>query len=89
MIGEHNSTTHAAAYEGRPERRPLTRTELQAFFRRRRRLGGTGELLAAQGQLAAFRDATLFKVIYAWGLRRREAAMLDVNDFAVNPGRAG
>ncbi|WP_239657299.1 hypothetical protein [Mycobacterium riyadhense] len=32
VIGEHNSTTHAAAYEGRPERRPLTRTELQAFF---------------------------------------------------------
>ncbi|MGH9285109.1 MAG: tyrosine-type recombinase/integrase [Acidimicrobiales bacterium] len=38
-----------------------------------------------KGWLAAFRDATLFKVVYAWGLRRREAAMLDVGDFAANP----
>ena len=29
--------------------------------------------------------AALFKVIYGWGLRRQEAAMLDVADFAVNP----
>ena len=34
---------------------------------------------------AGFRDATLFKVVYGWGLRRREAAMLDVADFAPNP----
>jgi hypothetical protein len=38
-----------------------------------------------KGWLAGFRDATLFKVIYGWGLRRREAAMLDVADFAPNP----
>ncbi len=38
-----------------------------------------------EGQLAAFRHATLFKVVYGWGLRRREAAMLDVTDFAANP----
>ena len=40
-------------------------------------------------RLAAFLDATLFKVIYAWGLRRREAAMLDVTDFAPNPAAPG
>src|SRR5680860_215605 len=38
-----------------------------------------------EGWLAAFRDATLFKVIYGWGLRRAEAAMLDVSDFSANP----
>ncbi len=38
-----------------------------------------------KGWLAAFRDATLFKVTYAYGLRRREAAMLDVIDFTSNP----
>src|SRR5260370_19709377 len=27
-----NTVVHAADYEGRPERRPLTRAELQAFF---------------------------------------------------------
>src|SRR5437899_164770 len=37
------------------------------------------------GWLVAFRDATLFKVVYGWGLRRREAAMLGVADFAPNP----
>jgi integrase/recombinase XerC len=34
--------------------------------------------------LSAFRDATLFKVTYAWGLRRREVAMLDLADFSRN-----
>jgi integrase/recombinase XerC len=29
---EGNTAVHAAEYEGRPERRPLTRAELQAFF---------------------------------------------------------
>jgi integrase/recombinase XerC len=82
---EWNTATHAADYEGRPARRPFTRAELQAFFDfadervMRVRAGGR------KGWLAAFRDATLFKVTYAWGLRRREAAMLDVGDFTANP----
>ena len=82
---EWNTAVHAAEYEGRPERRPFTRAELQAFF------DYAGERVAAvrqrgrKGWLAAFRDATLFKVTYAWGLRRREAAMLDVADFSTNP----
>ena len=38
-----------------------------------------------KGWLPAFRDATLLKVIYGWGLRRPEAAMLDVEDFSANP----
>lgn len=41
--------------------------------------------LGRKGWLTAFRDATLFKVIYAWGLRRNEAAKLDVADFGTNP----
>jgi integrase/recombinase XerC len=82
---EWNTAVHAADYEGRPERRPFTRAELQAFF------DFADERVAAvrergrKGWLAAFRDATLFKVTYAWGLRRREAAMLDVADFSANP----
>ena len=35
--------------------------------------GGAG--LQPENTLAAFRDATLFKVAYAWGLRRRELVM--------------
>ena len=38
-----------------------------------------------KGALAAYRDATVFKVLYAWGLRRREVVMLDTVDFVRNP----
>ena len=85
VFHERNTSAHVADYEGRPERRPLTRAELQAFFDAAddhvERVAG----LRRKGWLAAFRDATLFKVVYGWGLRRREAAMLDVADFAPNP----
>ena len=37
-----------------------------------------------KGALAAYRDATLFKVIYGWGLRRTETAKLDLVDFGRN-----
>ena len=38
-----------------------------------------------KGAAAAYRDATLMKVIYGWGLRAREALMLDTVDFYRNP----
>lgn len=82
---EWNTARHVADYEGRPARRPFTRAELQAFFdaaddRVERVCAASGK-----GWLAAFRDATLFKVCYSFGLRRREVAMLDVADFHANP----
>jgi site-specific recombinase XerD len=82
---EGNTAVHVADYEGRPARRPLTRTELQAFFDAAD--DRVEQVVAAgrKGWLAAFRDATLFKVCYAFGLRRREVAMLDVADFTANP----
>lgn len=86
---EGNTAVHVADYEGRPARRPLTRVELQAFFDaaddRVERVVAAGR----KGWLAAFRDATLFKVCYAFGLRRREVAMLDVADFTANPAAPG
>ncbi|MGH3407369.1 MAG: tyrosine-type recombinase/integrase [Streptosporangiaceae bacterium] len=85
VFHEGNSAVHAAEYEGRPERRPLTRAELQAFFDAADDLVEAAACSRRKGQLAAFRDAALFKVIYGWGLRRREAAMLDVTDFSANP----
>jgi integrase/recombinase XerC len=82
---EWNTASHVSEYEGRPARRPLTRAELQAFFDaaddRVEQVGAAGR----KGWLAAFRDATLFKVCYAFGLRRQEVAMLDVVDFTANP----
>ena len=88
VIDERNRIAHVTDFEGDPARRPLSREELMAFFEfcdaqvhRRRALG-------RKGALAAFRDAALFKTIYAFGLRRREAARLDVADFGRNPHRA-
>jgi integrase/recombinase XerC len=81
---EENTAAHVADYEGRPARRPLSRVELQAFFDAADRVEAAGAA-GRKGWLAAFRDATLFKVVYGWGLRRREAVMLDVEDFTVNP----
>ena len=80
-----NTAAHAADYEGRPQRRPLSRTELQTFFDVADDLVARAAGSGRKGWLASFRDATLFKVVYGWGLRRREAVMLDVEDFTANP----
>jgi integrase/recombinase XerC len=82
---EWNTAVHVADYEGDPRRRPLSREELQAFFDAADDRVDAVVAAGRKGALATFRDATLFKVIYAWGLRRREAAMLDTVDFSVNP----
>jgi integrase/recombinase XerC len=82
---EWNTAVHVADHEGRPQRRPLSRGELQRLFD----VCDEGVEAAAgaprKGWLAAFRDATMFKSMYGWGLRRTETAMLDVTDFSTNP----
>ncbi len=82
---EDNMAVHVADYEGRPQRRPLSRLECQALFDaaddRAQRLAVSGR----KGWLTAFRDATLLKVTYGWGLRCREVTMLDLTDFTANP----
>ncbi len=82
---EANTAVHVAELEGRPERRPLTRAELQALFDTADAAVDEAGRSPRKGWLAAFRDATLIKVIYGWGLRCREAAMLDTSDFGPNP----
>jgi integrase/recombinase XerC len=82
---EWNTARHVDDYEGRPQRRPLSRVELQAFFDVCDDGVDAAAGSARKGWLAAFRDAALFKTIYGWGLRRTEAAMLDVTDFTPNP----
>ena len=64
---EWNTVAHAAEYEGRPGNRPLTREELQAFFNHADDQVVEAERLGRKGWVAAFRDAALFKVIYALG----------------------
>lgn len=83
---EWNRARHVDDYEGDPRRRPFTLEELQRFFDHAdsevTRIRATGR----KGAVAAFRDAALFKVVFGWGLRRREAVMLDVADLHAHAG---
>jgi integrase len=71
IVHEWNTAVHVAGYEGRPGRRPLTRAELQAFFDAADDHVEAQAAGGSKGWLASFRDATLFKVIYGWGLFSR------------------
>ena len=82
---EANSAVHVSEYEGDPRLRPFTREELQALFDHADAQVGMAVSGGRKGSVAAFRDAVALKVVYAWGLRRREAAMLDVPDWHPNP----
>jgi integrase/recombinase XerC len=85
---EWNSGRHVQEANGRPSKRALTRAELQDLFDyaddRVDRVRAAGR----KGWLAAFRDATIIKVAYAWGLRRNEVRMLELIDFGTNPHAA-
>jgi len=82
---EWNTIAHLNDYEGDPEARPFTREELQRFLDYADDQVERAVSAKRKGALAAYRDATLFKVIYGWGLRRTETARLDVTDWGRNP----
>src|SRR6266516_2641658 len=85
---EWNTIAHLNEYEGSPEARPLSREELQRFFDYADDQVERAAAAKRKGALAAYRDATLFKVIYGWGLRRTETAKLDLTDWGRNPAAA-
>lgn len=85
---EWNTAVHRAGGEGRPQRRAFTRVELQALFDA---ADDTVEEIRSnrrKGLGAAYRDAAMLKIGYAFGLRRRELIQLDVHDFGRNPKAA-
>ena len=82
---EWNTVIHTSDHEARPAVRPLSRLELQTLFDYADDLVDRARSSGRKGWQTLFRDATLFKTIYAFGLRRREAAMLDLHDFTRNP----
>lgn len=82
---EWNTIAHLNDYEGSPEARPLTREELQRFLDFADDQVERAVKAGRKGVLAAYRDATLFKVIYGWGLRRTETSKLDLGDWGRNP----
>lgn len=94
IVTEWNSYHHTTPYEGDPGRRPLTYDEVQALFDAADGLVESIRARGRKGALAAQRDAIVLKVVYAFGLRRREAWGLDVADLHGNPkvpdyGKAG
>ncbi len=82
---EWNTLSHLDDYEGDPEARAFTREELQRFLDYADDQVGRAVRAGRKGALAAYRDATLFKVIYGWGLRRTETAKLDLLDWGRYP----
>lgn len=85
IVHEWNTIPHLNDYEGDPEARPFTREELQRFLNFADEQVDRAVRAKRKGALAAYRDATLFKVLYGWGLRRTESSKLDVVDFGRNP----
>ena len=85
---EWNTARHVQEIESDPRRRPFTRRELQAFFDRADDEAAYTATSGRKGWLAAYRDATIFKVAYAWGLRRNEVIHLQEIDFSRNPHAA-
>ena len=88
VVHDWNSAVHVQDAESDPSRRAFTRTELQAFFDHADDQVAAIRGAGRKGWLPAFRDAALFKVAYAYGLRRNEVRMLDVADFGRNPHAA-
>jgi integrase/recombinase XerC len=65
---EWNTIAHLSDYEGSPEARPFTREEMQRFLDYADEQVERAVRGKRKGALAAYRDATLFKVMYGWGL---------------------
>jgi site-specific recombinase XerD len=85
IVHEWNSIAHLNDYEGDPEARPFTREEMQRFLDYADDQVERAVMARRKGALAAYRDATLFKVMYGWGLRRAETSKLDLVDWGRNP----
>jgi site-specific recombinase XerD len=85
VVHEWNTAAHVQDNESDPAKRPFTKTELHAFFAHCDDEVARIRAFGRKGWLPAFRDATLFKCAYAFGLRRNETRMLDASDFGRNP----
>ncbi|WP_405612402.1 tyrosine-type recombinase/integrase [Streptomyces sp. NBC_01508] len=85
VVHEWNTAVHVQDNESDPKKRAFTKAELHAFFAHCDDEVARIRAFGRKGWLPAFRDATLFKTAYAYGLRRNETRMLDAADFGRNP----
>ncbi|GAB2329475.1 tyrosine-type recombinase/integrase [Streptomyces griseoincarnatus] len=82
---EWNTVANLVDYEGSADRRPMTREEIQTFLDYADAQVDRAIRLGRKGALAAYRDATVFKVLYGWGTRCTETSRLDITDWYRNP----
>ncbi|MGC9382073.1 hypothetical protein [Streptomyces sp. MH13] len=80
-----NTAVHDQDNEADAKERAFTKAELHGFFAHCDDEVARIRAFGRKGWLPAFRDATLFKTAYAYGLRRNETRMLDAADFGRNP----
>jgi integrase/recombinase XerC len=85
VVHEWNTAAHVQDNESDPKKRAFTKAELHAFFAHCDDEVARIRAFGRKGWLPAFRDATMFKTAYAFGLRRNETRMLDAADFGTNP----
>lgn len=85
VVHDWNSAVHAQENEADAAKRAFTLRELHTFFAYCDDQVDRIRSFGRKGWLPAFRDATLFKTAYAYGLRRNETRMLDASDFGRNP----
>jgi len=85
VVHEWNTAVHVQDNESDPKKRAFTKAELHAFFAHCDDEVARIRAFGRKGWLPAFRDATVFKTAYAYGLRRNETRMLDAADFGRNP----
>lgn len=91
---EWNTAAHLVDYEGDPGRRPFTRKEIQDFLDCADARVEKARSSRRKGTLGAYRDTTMFKTMYGWGLRINELCRLEIADMYRNPhapelGRCG
>ena len=89
VVHEWNTAVHVQDNEADAKKRAFTKAELHAFFACCDDQVARIRAFGRKGWLPAFRDATVFKTAYAYGLRRNETRMLDAADFGRNPHGAG
>ena len=85
IVTAMNLARHRVEHETNPRRRPLSRAECQRLFDAADARVEAVQRSGRKGTAAALRDATMLKVAYAFGLRRRELLMLEVDDLTPNP----
>lgn len=85
VVGDWNASHHVQDAEHGGRLRPFTRAELQALFDRADDEADRVARNGHKGWDAAFRDSTLMKTAYLFGLRVNEVRHLQTVDFTRNP----